>query len=125
MQPAAVGLLSAMRRGRAAAQRHRPGKSECKIYVRRRHPAQSKSLLMKINIVPFHLINPSYTHPPNAFLSCSSRLEQINAMANRAAGKGYENENFYENIKFQFCGIEVFLVTDDSFSLTMSPNESF
>jgi myotubularin-related protein 6/7/8 len=27
-------------------------------------------------------------------------------MANRAAGKGYENENFYENIKFQFCGIE-------------------
>jgi len=31
---------------------------------------------------------------------------QINAMANRAAGKGYENENFYENIKFQFIGIE-------------------
>lgn len=31
---------------------------------------------------------------------------QINAMANRAAGKGYENENFYENIKFQFLGIE-------------------
>ena len=31
---------------------------------------------------------------------------QINAMANRAAGKGYENENFYANIKFQFLGIE-------------------
>lgn len=31
-------------------------------------------------------------------------------MANRAAGKGYENENFYENIKFQFCGIEVRLI---------------
>ena len=31
---------------------------------------------------------------------------QINAMANRAAGKGYENENFYTNIKFQFLGIE-------------------
>lgn len=31
---------------------------------------------------------------------------QINAMANRAAGKGYENEAFYENIKFQFLGIE-------------------
>lgn len=27
-------------------------------------------------------------------------------MANRATGKGYENENFYENIKFQFFGIE-------------------
>ncbi|RZB41055.1 myotubularin-related protein 6 [Asbolus verrucosus] len=30
----------------------------------------------------------------------------INAMANRAAGKGYENEAFYENIKFQFLGVE-------------------
>lgn len=27
-------------------------------------------------------------------------------MANRAAGKGYENEAFYENIKFNFLGIE-------------------
>lgn len=27
-------------------------------------------------------------------------------MANRATGKGYENELFYENIKFQFLGIE-------------------
>lgn len=31
---------------------------------------------------------------------------KINAMANRAAGKGYENEAFYENTKFQFLGIE-------------------
>jgi hypothetical protein len=31
---------------------------------------------------------------------------QINAMANRAAGKGYENEAFYSDMKFQFCGIE-------------------
>lgn len=31
---------------------------------------------------------------------------QINAMANRAAGKGYENEAFYENIKFHFLGVE-------------------
>ncbi|XP_037303464.1 myotubularin-related protein 6 isoform X2 [Manduca sexta] len=30
---------------------------------------------------------------------------RINAMVNRAAGKGYENEAFYENIKFQFMGI--------------------
>lgn len=31
---------------------------------------------------------------------------RINALANRATGKGYENENFYENIKFYFLGIE-------------------
>ena len=33
-------------------------------------------------------------------------LVQINAMANRATGKGYENETFYSNIKFQFWGID-------------------
>lgn len=27
-------------------------------------------------------------------------------MANRAAGKGYENEDHYTNIKLQFIGIE-------------------
>lgn len=27
-------------------------------------------------------------------------------MANRATGKGYENETFYSNIKFKFLGIE-------------------
>ncbi|XP_071515135.1 phosphatidylinositol-3,5-bisphosphate 3-phosphatase MTMR6 isoform X2 [Panulirus ornatus] len=31
---------------------------------------------------------------------------KINAMANRATGKGYENEAYYENIKFHFSGIE-------------------
>ena len=31
---------------------------------------------------------------------------QINAMANKAQGKGYENEAFYSDIKFQFIGIE-------------------
>lgn len=35
-----------------------------------------------------------------------SNYFQINAMANRAAGKGYENEAFYENIKFHFLGVE-------------------
>lgn len=33
-------------------------------------------------------------------------LSQLNAIANRAAGKGYENEDNYSNIKFQFIGIE-------------------
>lgn len=31
---------------------------------------------------------------------------KLNAIANRAAGKGYENEDNYSNIKFQFIGIE-------------------
>lgn len=30
---------------------------------------------------------------------------QLNAMANKAAGKGYEDEKLYSNIKFQFVGI--------------------
>ena len=41
-------------------------------------------------------------------LSSSSTLLllQINAMANKAAGKGYESTDFYGNVKFQFVGIE-------------------
>ncbi|XP_029552824.1 myotubularin-related protein 6 isoform X1 [Salmo trutta] len=31
---------------------------------------------------------------------------KLNAMANRAAGKGYENEDNYSDIRFQFVGIE-------------------
>ncbi|XP_028903953.1 myotubularin-related protein 6 isoform X3 [Ornithorhynchus anatinus] len=31
---------------------------------------------------------------------------KLNAIANRAAGKGYENEDNYSNIRFQFVGIE-------------------
>ena len=27
-------------------------------------------------------------------------------MANKAQGKGFENENYYVNIQFCFCGIE-------------------
>lgn len=33
-------------------------------------------------------------------------VRQLNALANRAAGKGYENEDNYSNIRFQFVGIE-------------------
>uniref|UniRef100_H3CF16 Myotubularin related protein 7a n=1 Tax=Tetraodon nigroviridis TaxID=99883 RepID=H3CF16_TETNG len=36
----------------------------------------------------------------------ASVIAQLNAFANRAAGKGYENEDNYSNIKFQFIGIE-------------------
>ncbi|CAF2973142.1 unnamed protein product [Rotaria sp. Silwood2] len=31
---------------------------------------------------------------------------RINAVANRAAGKGYENEGYYSNMQFKFCPIE-------------------
>lgn len=36
----------------------------------------------------------------------SFSILQLNALANRAAGKGYENEDNYSNIRFQFVGIE-------------------
>ncbi|KAL2770103.1 myotubularin-related protein 6 isoform 6 [Daubentonia madagascariensis] len=39
-------------------------------------------------------------------LSYYHQDKELNAMANRAAGKGYENEDNYSNIRFQFVGIE-------------------
>ncbi|KAJ4446902.1 hypothetical protein ANN_13603 [Periplaneta americana] len=46
------------------------------------------------------------TNPNNSYMYVVDTRPRINAMANRAAGKGYESENFYENIKFHFLGIE-------------------
>ncbi|KAL3174185.1 hypothetical protein MRX96_041345 [Rhipicephalus microplus] len=46
------------------------------------------------------------SNPSSKFMYVVDTRPRINAMANKAAGKGYENENFYENIKFQFFGIE-------------------
>ena len=45
-------------------------------------------------------------------------------MANRAAGKGYENENFYTNIKFHFLGIENIHVMRNSQSKLLEGSES-
>ncbi|OWF52869.1 myotubularin-related protein 8-like isoform X2 [Mizuhopecten yessoensis] len=45
-------------------------------------------------------------NPSSKFLYVVDTRPKINAMANKAAGKGYENENFYSDIKFQFLGIE-------------------
>ncbi|XP_038271344.1 myotubularin-related protein 8 isoform X5 [Dermochelys coriacea] len=39
-------------------------------------------------------------------LSYLYKENNLNAMANRAAGKGYENEDNYDNIRFKFIGIE-------------------
>lgn len=46
------------------------------------------------------------TNPNSTFMYVVDTRPKINAMANRAAGKGYENEAFYENIKFHFLGVE-------------------
>ncbi|XP_030749831.1 myotubularin-related protein 6 [Sitophilus oryzae] len=46
------------------------------------------------------------TNPNSNYMYVVDTRPKINAMANRATGKGYENEAFYENIKFQFLGIE-------------------
>lgn len=46
------------------------------------------------------------TNPNSDYMYVVDTRPRINAMANRAAGKGYENEAIYKNIKFQFLGIE-------------------
>lgn len=46
------------------------------------------------------------SNPNTDYMYVVDTRPRINAMANRAAGKGYENEAFYENIKFHFLGIE-------------------
>ncbi|XP_007953134.2 myotubularin-related protein 7 [Orycteropus afer afer] len=45
-------------------------------------------------------------NPESDFIYVVDTRPKLNAMANRAAGKGYENEDNYSNIKFQFIGIE-------------------
>ncbi|XP_071846266.1 phosphatidylinositol-3,5-bisphosphate 3-phosphatase MTMR8-like [Apostichopus japonicus] len=42
----------------------------------------------------------------SSFMYVVDTRPRINAMVNRASGKGYENEDFYTNIKFKFIGIE-------------------
>lgn len=56
------------------------------------------------------------TNPNANYMYVVDTRPRINAMANRAAGKGYENENFYENIKFHFLGIENIHVMRSSLS---------
>ncbi|GCB67022.1 hypothetical protein scyTo_0007983 [Scyliorhinus torazame] len=48
----------------------------------------------------------SKTNPNSHFMYVMDTRPKLNAMANRAAGKGYENEDNYSNIRFQFVGIE-------------------
>nr|XP_027195785.1 myotubularin-related protein 6-like [Dermatophagoides pteronyssinus] len=46
------------------------------------------------------------TNPKSPLLYVVDTRPRINAMVNKAQGKGYENEVYYENIKFHFFGIE-------------------
>ncbi|XP_078496234.1 phosphatidylinositol-3,5-bisphosphate 3-phosphatase MTMR8 isoform X2 [Lissotriton helveticus] len=48
----------------------------------------------------------SSANPGSPFMYVVDTRPKLNAMANRAAGKGYENEDNYSNIRFQFIGIE-------------------
>ncbi|XP_056397492.1 myotubularin-related protein 8 isoform X2 [Hyla sarda] len=48
----------------------------------------------------------SKANPGSPFMYVVDTRPKLNAMANRAAGKGYENEDNYPNIRFQFIGIE-------------------
>ncbi|XP_023380788.1 myotubularin-related protein 8 isoform X3 [Pteropus vampyrus] len=48
----------------------------------------------------------SRTNPGSQFMYVVDTRPKLNAMANRAAGKGYENEDNYANIRFRFMGIE-------------------
>lgn len=45
-------------------------------------------------------------NPNTAQLVVVDTRPRINAMANRAAGKGYESEANYENTRFMFTGID-------------------
>ncbi|KAK3509376.1 hypothetical protein QTP70_030807 [Hemibagrus guttatus] len=45
-------------------------------------------------------------NPNCPFIYVVDTRPKLNAMANRAAGKGYENEDNYSNIRFHFQGIE-------------------
>ncbi|XP_077388762.1 myotubularin-related protein 7a isoform X2 [Festucalex cinctus] len=46
------------------------------------------------------------SNPRSDFMYVVDTRPKLNAMANRAAGKGYENEDNYSHIKFQFVAIE-------------------
>lgn len=45
-------------------------------------------------------------NPSSKYMYVVDTRPRINALANRATGKGYENETFYSHIKFKFLGIE-------------------
>ncbi|KRT85970.1 hypothetical protein AMK59_1064 [Oryctes borbonicus] len=70
------------------------------------------------------LLNHILKTNPNAnYMYVVDTRPKINAMANRATGKGYENEANYENIKFHFLGIENIHVMRNSIAKVMETCE--
>lgn len=63
------------------------------------------------------------SNPCSDFMYVVDTRPKLNAMANRAAGKGYENEDNYSNIKFQFIGIENIHVMRNSLQKILEVSE--
>ncbi|XP_046880718.1 myotubularin-related protein 7a [Hypomesus transpacificus] len=63
------------------------------------------------------------SNPRSDFMYVVDTRPRLNAMANRAAGKGYENEDNYSNIKFQFLGIENIHVMRNSLQKMLEVSE--
>lgn len=63
------------------------------------------------------------TNPNASYMYVVDTRPKINALANKAAGKGYENEAFYENIKFHFLGVENIHVMRNSLAKIMETCE--
>jgi myotubularin-related protein 6/7/8 len=58
----------------------------------------------------------AYACPNKGYMYVVDTRPRINAMANRAAGKGYENTSFYSKIEFRFLGIQNIHVMRESLS---------
>ncbi len=63
-------------------------------------------------------------NPNTAQLVVVDTRPKINAMANRAAGKGYESEANYENTRFMFAGIDNIHVMRQSLSRLLDGEEN-
>ncbi|KAJ8015140.1 hypothetical protein DPEC_G00023060 [Dallia pectoralis] len=64
------------------------------------------------------------SNPQSDFMYVVDTRPKLNAMANRAAGKGYENEDNYSNIKFHFVGIENIHVMRSSLHKMLQASEA-
>uniref|UniRef100_A0A3P8ZU59 Myotubularin related protein 7a n=1 Tax=Esox lucius TaxID=8010 RepID=A0A3P8ZU59_ESOLU len=64
------------------------------------------------------------SNPRSDFMYVVDTRPKLNAMANRAAGKGYENEDNYSNIKFHFVGIENIHVMRNSLQKMLEVSEA-
>lgn len=64
------------------------------------------------------------TNPQSKHIYVIDTRPKINALANRATGKGYESESAYQNVKFQFFNIENIHVMRSSLNKLLEVIES-